>query len=259
MESIHIPCENQSAIKVEKINFYSVVISGKGSRVWNWGHEDLLITPDPLITQVCTNQNGPWPPCSRATNSSMRSILKVCIPEGRACLLSFFSCGVQVLVCVVVRWGNMKLCITHFGRNRKTQRWFHFKESNGQNLVRGGERLWVHLEDKEIEWQIWQEGKAECVVGSRKYSGQNRHCYRSHDLQKSNTFLGKYQPWAWSTRWYSSASELYDEGAAFVFLEPTQRWTQSYEASPTNPLIHSLSAFWFKPQIMNMFRRLFAN
>lgn len=29
MESIHIPCENQSAIKVEKIDLYSVVISGK--------------------------------------------------------------------------------------------------------------------------------------------------------------------------------------------------------------------------------------
>lgn len=174
MESIHIPCENHSAIQVEKTDTCSVVICGKGSRVRNSGHEDLLITPDPLITQVCSNQNGQWPPCSRATNSAMRGILKRCVPpkvatpnERRKCLLSFFLCGIQTLTW----WGSMKLWTTHFVRNRKTQEY--------------GNRWIKHfVYRKEIAGSPWRQrdwmasagvqGGMDSAVGRRKCPGQNR-------------------------------------------------------------------------------------
>lgn len=52
MESVHIPCEHHGSVKVESTDTCSVVIYRKCSGVRYSGHQDLLITPDPLKTQV---------------------------------------------------------------------------------------------------------------------------------------------------------------------------------------------------------------
>lgn len=51
---------------------------------------------------------------------------------------------------------------------------------------------------------------------------------------------------------------LYDDLDAIIY-RTTHFWTQPCEAFWSNFLICSLSAFWFNPQIQNMFRRHFAN